>query len=165
MVERIIWAVLADILSVRSRYSSHSAFQRLILRRWNKIKTSFWGFEDKPLFSSPHFEDLIRKSKRQNVALVAEYPPSAQNEHSVERQIYRVDKMSTRRWNRKYWGSVDKEKGSQGILPFPLCPKSAKATFNGPNWTVDFKCHIWTLDFSAGNSQRVPWKQSQNMVK
>ena len=118
MVERIIWAVLADILSVRSRYSSHSAFQRLILRRWNKIKTSFWGFEDKPLFSSPHFEDLIRKSKRQNVALVAEYPPNAQNDHSVERQIYRVDKMSTRRWNRKHWGSVVKEKGSRGILPF-----------------------------------------------
>ena len=151
MVESILWADLADILSVRSRYSSHSAFQRLILRRWNKIKTSFWGFEDKPLLSSPHFEDLIRKSKRQSVALIK---PS-----------HRVDKMSTRRWNRKYWGSVDKEKGLQGILPFPLCPKSAKAVFNGPNWTIHFKCHIWTLDFSTRNSQRVPWKKSQNMVK
>ena len=151
MVESILRTNHADILSVRSRYSSHSAFQRLILRRWNKIKTSFWGFEDKPLFSSPHFEDLIRESKRQSVALM--------------RSSYRVDKMSTRRWNRKYWGSVVKEKGSRGILPFPLCPKSAKATFNGQNWTVDFKCHIWTLDFSAWNSQRVPWKKSQNMVK
>ena len=151
MVESILRTNHADILSVRSRYSSHSAFQRLILRRWNKIKTSFWGFEDKPLFSSPHFEDLIRESKRQSVALM--------------RSSYRVDKMSTRRWNRKYWGSVVKEKGSRGILPFPLCPKSAKATFNGQNWTVDFKCHIWTLDFSARNSQRVPWKKSQNMVK
>ena len=56
----------------------------------------------------------------------------------------------------KHWAPVVKENGSRGILPFPLCPKSAKAAFNGPNWTIDF---------SARNSQRVPWKKSQNMVK
>ena len=151
MVESNIMADLADILSVSSQYfppvcisrphfEALNPNQNLILRFWRQtaiFKSSFWGLDTEIKVTKCRFDAVIL--------------PSGQNVHpEMKPQILRFSRQ---------------RKGSQGILPFPLCPKSAKAAFNGPNWTVDFKCHIWTLDFSARNSQRVPWKKSQNMVK
>ena len=165
MVESILRTNHADILSVSSQYfppvcistphfEALKQNQNLILRFWRQtaiFKSSFWGLDTEIKATKYRFGSGISTECSKWALGGTANLPSGQNVHpEMKPQILRFSRQ---------------RKGSQGILPFPLCPKSAKATFNGQNWTVDFKCHIWTLDFFAWNSQRVPWKKSQNMVK
>ena len=137
----------------RPHFEALNPNQNLILRFWRQtaiFKSSFWGLDTEIKATKCRFGSVIS------------------TEWSKWSLGYKTADIAVQKTKKKPRRACRKINGSFWPTDFyasPLCPKSAKAAFNGQNWTVDFKCHIWTLDFSAQNSQRVPWKKSQNMVK
>ena len=138
----------------RPHFEALNPNQNLILRFWRQtaiFKSSFWGLDTEIKATKCRFGSGISTECSKWALGGTANLPSGQNVHpEMKSQILRLCRQRKRLLR---------------DLAFPLCPKSAKASFNGQIWTVDFKWPFWPLDFSARNSQRVPWKKSQNMVK
>ena len=145
MVERIHRAVLADILSVKLQCSW--------LLRFN---ASFWGVEP---VARPHFEPWKR-----TVISRTRFKSSFWGLENRDQS----DKMSL-------W-IIHSSGASTQLKPqiLRLCSQRIGAArvenFSGSFWSTDFfpfsfVRNLWRTDFSSRNSQRVPWKKSQKMVK